>query len=57
MAFRSFNANANLSPFKMIIYPKYQVQLYYTALTSGYSPKRGDVSSALDIPHYGMKST
>lgn len=44
-------------PHKRKIYPKTLTQLYESAISSGYAPKRGDWIDAAtdDVPHLGLK--
>lgn len=40
---------------KFTIYPKFQRQIYYTSVTTGYESSSGFVQSGIDIPHYGCR--
>lgn len=40
---------------KFTIYPKFQRQIYYTSLTTGYESSSGFIQSGIDVPHYGCR--
>lgn len=52
---RTYMPTSNVKPFKHTCYPKFQNIVYYTTVLSAYAPGKGQVSTTLDVPHYGLK--
>jgi hypothetical protein len=52
---RSRMLSAELGPIVRVVRPRFAQVIYASAIGSSYRASRGFLSSAIDVPHYGLK--
>lgn len=51
-----YSSGSSFRPLTLYFKPRFQTEIYQTAATSGYAPKRGWISiTDSNVPHYGCK--